>query len=116
MPSNQQQTIEQATFTYSPLGKAFEKQTKTIKDQGEKQVDALKFLEFSNMQLPSIKDFMSKERLNPKIVNEIEKIEEGERKADGSKMVYEGSNKTYNFRKFKTIGVLVMKLEIALLI
>ena len=41
MPSNQQQIIEQAKFTYSPLGKAFKKQTKTIKDQGEKQADAL---------------------------------------------------------------------------
>ena len=41
LPSNQQQIIEQAMFTYSPLGKAFEKQTKTIEDQGKKQVDAL---------------------------------------------------------------------------
>ena len=32
LPSNQQQIIEQAKFTYSPLGKAFEKQTKTIED------------------------------------------------------------------------------------
>ena len=30
--------IEQAKFTYSPLGKAFEKQTKIIEDQGEKQI------------------------------------------------------------------------------
>ena len=30
--------IEQARFTYSPLGKVLEKQTKTIKDQGEKQM------------------------------------------------------------------------------
>ena len=37
LPSNQQQIIEQAKFTYSPLGKAFEKQIKTIEDQGEKQ-------------------------------------------------------------------------------
>ena len=29
--------IEQAKFAYSPLGKAFEKQTKTIENQGEKQ-------------------------------------------------------------------------------
>ena len=36
LPSNQQQIIEQAKFTDSPLGKAFEKQTKTTKDQGEK--------------------------------------------------------------------------------
>ena len=34
LPSNQQQIIEQAKFTYSPLGKAFEKQIKTIEDQG----------------------------------------------------------------------------------
>ena len=45
LPSNQQQIIEQAKFTYSPLGKAFEKQIKTIEDQGKKQVDALKVLE-----------------------------------------------------------------------
>ena len=45
LPSNQQQIIEQARFTYSPLGKAFEKQVKTIEDQGKKQVDALKLLE-----------------------------------------------------------------------
>ena len=32
LPSNQQQIIEQPKFTYSPLGKAFDKQTKTIKD------------------------------------------------------------------------------------
>ena len=44
LPSNQQQIIEQARFTYSPLGKAFEKQTKIIEDQGKKQVDALKNL------------------------------------------------------------------------
>ena len=41
LPSNQQQINEQAKFTYSPLGKAFEKQTKTIEDQGKKQVAAL---------------------------------------------------------------------------
>ena len=33
IPSNQQQIIQQAKFTYSPLGKAFEKQIKTIEDQ-----------------------------------------------------------------------------------
>ena len=37
LPSNQKQIIEQAKFTYSHLGKAFEKQIKAI-DQGKKQV------------------------------------------------------------------------------
>ena len=41
MPSNQKQIIEQAKFTYSPLGKAFERQIKTIEDQGEKQIKAI---------------------------------------------------------------------------
>ena len=36
LPSNQQQITEQADFTYSSLGKVFEKQTKTIEDQGKK--------------------------------------------------------------------------------
>ena len=44
LPSNQKQIIEQAKFTYSPLGKAFEKQIKAIEDQGENQVEALKDL------------------------------------------------------------------------
>ena len=35
LPSKQEQIIEQAKFTYSSLEKAFEKQTKTIKDQVE---------------------------------------------------------------------------------
>ena len=33
--------IEQAKFTYSPLGKAFKKQTKTIEDQEQMQVKAI---------------------------------------------------------------------------
>ena len=37
LPSNQKQTIEQAKFTYSPLGKAFEKQIKIIEDQEKKK-------------------------------------------------------------------------------
>ena len=41
LPSNQHQIIEQAKFTYSPLGKAFEKQAKTIEDQVEKQAKAI---------------------------------------------------------------------------
>ena len=51
LPSNQQQIIEQAKFAYSPLGKAFEKQIKTIEDQGNKQVKAIqdkKIVNFNN--------------------------------------------------------------------
>ena len=41
MPSAPSQRVQQAKFTYSPLGKGFEKQT-------EKQIDALKALKLSN--------------------------------------------------------------------
>ena len=44
LPSTQQQIIEQTKFTYSPLGKAFDKQIKTIENQGKKQIDALNSL------------------------------------------------------------------------
>ena len=45
LPSNQQQIIEQTKFTYYPLGRAFEKQIKTIEGEGKKQIDVLKPLE-----------------------------------------------------------------------
>ena len=80
LPSNQKQITEETKLTYSPLGKAFEKQTKTIEEQRKKQVDPLKSLESSDKQLPSIKDFISKEKLNPEIMNDLERIEEEEKK------------------------------------
>ena len=41
LPSNLQQIIEQTKFTYSPLTKAFEKQIKTMEDQGNKRIKAI---------------------------------------------------------------------------
>ena len=38
LPFNQKQITERARFTYSPLQKAFEKQIKTIEDQGAKKI------------------------------------------------------------------------------
>ena len=38
LPSTQQQIIEQTKFTYSPLGKDFDKQIKTIEDQGKNRL------------------------------------------------------------------------------
>ena len=42
LPSDQSRIIEQDKFAYSPLGKIFEKQRKTLEDQKLKQVEALK--------------------------------------------------------------------------
>ena len=103
LPSNQQQIIQQAKFNHSPLGKAFGKQTKTIEDQGEKQVVALESLKDSDKKLTPIKDFIPIENLNPEIINEMKRIEEIEKNVDRNKMVYKGTNETYDFRNFKTI-------------
>ena len=103
LPSNQQQIIQQAKFNYSPLGKAFEKQIKTIENQGKKQVVALESLQDSDKKLTQIKDFIPIENLNPEIINEIKRIKKLEKKVDRNRMVYEGTNITYDFRKFKTI-------------
>ena len=53
--------IEQAKFNYSLLGKAFEKQTKTIKDQGEKQIEAIQDnkKKLANIQKLTIKNIIA---------------------------------------------------------
>ena len=56
LPSNQQQIIQQAKFNYSPLGKALEKQRKTIEDQGEKQVKAIQDKRIVNINKDDYKD------------------------------------------------------------
>ena len=48
LPPDQRRVIEQAKFTYSFLGKALEKQTETIEEQGKKQVEVLKVLKAKN--------------------------------------------------------------------
>ena len=70
LPSNQQQIIEQAKFTYSPLGKAFDKQIKAIEDQGKKQVDALKNLKLKEETKP-IENKPNNHSKNTMIFNEL---------------------------------------------
>ena len=75
LPSDQSRIIEQAKFTYSPLGKAFEKQIKTIEDQGIKQVEALKALKpEENQELETIEGLFLKKIRNNEIKNEIDEI------------------------------------------
>ena len=115
LPSNQQQIIEQTKFTYSLLGKAFEKQTKTIKDQGKKQVDALESLKPSDKKLPSIKDFIEIENQNPEIINEIRRIEEKEKKLTEIKWFIKQLIKLMILQNLKQYVLLGVKLKIMLL-
>ena len=107
LPSNQQQIIEQAKFTYSHLGKAFEKQTKTIEDKGEEQI---KGIQDNRKQLISDDDYknkllISKEReIFKDICNKrLDKLEELNNKIDYDdlKYVVEGSGDEYSFNKVK---------------
>ena len=95
LPSNQQQIIEPARFTYSPLGKAFEKQVKTIEDQGEKHAEALNTLKYNN-QL-TIEDKIPKNALNnDEAKKKLNKIKEIEKNVDREKLVSKTSEYRYS--------------------
>ena len=51
LPPDQSRVIGKASFTHSSLGKAFEQQIKTVDNQGEKMVEALKFLKLTKQKL-----------------------------------------------------------------
>ena len=99
LPFNQQQIIEQARFTYTPLGKAFEKQIKTIEDHCKKQVDALNTLKCNN-QL-TIEDVIPKN--NDEAKKELHKIKEIEKNVDREKLIYGKDEYKYSFKNFQTI-------------
>ena len=93
LPSNKQQIIEQAKFTYFPLGKAFEKQMKTIEDQGEKQIKAIqdnKQLQLTNKYDYKDKLLISREtEIFKDIYNKrLDKIEELNNKIDYDNLKY----------------------------
>ena len=81
LSSDQRRVIEQAKFTYSPLGKALEKQRKTIEDQRIKQVQALKALKSeANQELESIEGIFPKNMRTNEIKNEIDEIRKWKKK------------------------------------
>ena len=105
LPVNRQQIIEQARFTYSPLGKSFEKQINTIKDHGEKQIEALESLKKKEITSESddnntsitkeVYDKILEERMN-----EILKIR---KKIDYDNLIYnfKGNTDPINIGKFE---------------
>ena len=98
LPSNKQQIIEQAKFEYSPLGKAFEKQVKTIEDQGKKQIEALE-----NLKLKEITRFKTKPiEYNNYFINELAKIRKSIEPVDFDNLIYyyKGSNEPINFSEY----------------
>ena len=105
LPSNQQQIIQQAKFTYSLLGKAFEKQIKTIEDQRKTQVKAIQDEQLVNNVDYKDKLLLSKEReIFKDIYNKrLDKIEELNNKIDYNNLKYVvvNSGKIFDFSTLK---------------
>ena len=96
LPSTQRQIIEQAKFTYSCLGNVFEKQTRTIKDQGEKQIKAIQ----DKRPIKSIKKFTYDINNSPIVLKE---------KKIYNKLTEESFENTNNLDKIADIDKLVFK-------
>ena len=120
LPSNQQQIIEQARFTYSPLGKAFEKQIKTIEDQGEKQIKAIQ----DQGQVKTIKKydydaedtpFISKQKeiFNELVDERLEKITDLDKKVNSDDLIYryKGNTADVKFDKFDNALNIIKKIK-----
>ena len=100
LPSNQQQIIEQAKFTYSPFGKAFEKQSKTIEGQGKKQIDSL-----ADLKPKEIKPRETKQNeYSDYFLNEMIKIEESYEPIDFHYL-------TYNFKDLRIPSISFFKFK-----
>ena len=91
-------------FTYSPLSKAFEKQLKTVEDQGIKQVEALKALKpEENIELELTEGPFPKNIWNNKIKNDINDIKKWEEKNKWKDLIYRAGKYKYDFQQFETI-------------
>ena len=93
-------TIEQANFIYSPLGKAWEKQRKAVEEQGEKQIKSIEddknnYLLIYCLKKRKIFKNIYKERFNKKeeLTNKIN--------YDELKYIVYNSNKETDFSELK---------------
>ena len=118
--SNQKQVIEHAKFTYSSLGKAFEKQIKTIEDQGEKQIKAIQSLG----QIKTIKKYTYDDEDSPlisklkeifnQLVNErLDEINKLDEKVNHDDLIYRYKGKTSdeNFNTYDNALNLIDKIK-----
>ena len=81
LPPDQSKIIEQTKFTQSPLCRTFEKQIKTVEEQGKKQIEALEVLEpEENQELETIEGRFPKYMRTDEVNNEIDEIRKREEK------------------------------------
>ena len=120
LPSNQQQIIEQTIFTYSPLGKGFEKQIKTIEDQGEKEIKAIqdqgqfktvKKYDYDAEDTPLISK--QKEIFNKHVDKRREKLTNLDKKVNLDDLIYryKGNTADLKFDKFDNALNIINKIR-----
>ena len=87
------------------MGKTFEKQTKTIKDQGEKQIEPIQGnkKQLTNSQELTTKNIIPENILNDEAKKELDKISRIEKTVDREKLAYKASGYTCSFQNFQTI-------------
>ena len=117
LPSDQQQMIEQAKFTYSPLGKAFEKQIKTIEDQREKQIKAIQDQKRIKKHDYDVENtpFISKQKeiFNELVHKRLKKIDDLNKKVNSNDLIYRYKNNSPNveFNKFNNAFDIIDKIR-----
>ena len=90
------------------MGKAFKKQIKTIEDQGQKQVDALKFLEPKAIESGSNNKPVITQEIFDKILEErMDEILKMSDKIDFDKLIYnfKGSTHPVNLVNLEVQGI-----------
>ena len=73
LPPQKHRIIQEAKFTYSPIGKEFEEQTKTVEKHDEKQIRVIEPLESPDKESLSIKKITEKV-VNAEIAKDLENI------------------------------------------
>ena len=105
LPSDQSRITEQAKFTFSPFGKAFEKLIKAIEEQGKNQVEASEVLRpKKNQELETIEGIFPKKIRHNEIKNEIDEIKKWEEIIKRKDLKYETNKNRFDFQQFKTIS------------
>ena len=102
LPSNQRQIIEQAKFAYSPLGKAIQKQIKSIEDRGRKQDEAIKALKpEDDQELESIEGCFPKKMRNNEVKKKTDEIKKQKEKIKRKDLKYKKINICMIFNNIK---------------
>ena len=118
--SYQQQVMEQAKFTYSPLGKTFEKQIKLIEDQGENPIKAIqdqgklktiKKYDYDSEDTPVISK--QKEILNELVDERHKKITDLDKKVNSGDLIhrYKGNTVDVSFDEFDNALYIIDKIQ-----